>query len=77
MGWARPIGIALRNRALGGEKASHRAALYACCGLCSVTTAAYMFRKIGDAVMQATNNLQEPFVYGRLPGDPIYLVAPQ
>ncbi len=35
-----------------------------------------MFRKIGDAVMQATNNLQEPFVYGRLPGDPIYLVAP-
>jgi hypothetical protein len=35
-----------------------------------------MFRKIGDAVMQATNNQQEPFVYGRLPGDFIYLVAP-
>ncbi len=35
-----------------------------------------MFRKIGDAVMMSTNNQQEPFVYGRLPGAEIYLVAP-
>jgi hypothetical protein len=37
----------------------------------------FMFRKIGDAVMKSTDNLQEPFVYGRLPGDPVYIVAPQ
>ena len=36
----------------------------------------FMFRKISDAVMRSTNNQQEPFVYGRLPGDPVYLVAP-
>lgn len=36
----------------------------------------FMFRKISDAVMRSTDNQQEPFVYGRLPGDPVYLVAP-
>lgn len=33
-----------------------------------------MFRKIRDAVYQATGGFQEPFVYGSLPGRNIYLV---
>ena len=35
-----------------------------------------MFRKVRDEVMAATGNVQEPFVYGSLPGRAIYLVPP-
>jgi uncharacterized caspase-like protein len=33
-----------------------------------------MFRKVRDAVLKATGNVQEPFVYGSLPGEELYLV---
>jgi hypothetical protein len=33
-----------------------------------------MFRKVRDAVLKATDNVQEPFVYGSLPGEELYLV---
>ncbi|KRA47885.1 hypothetical protein ASD80_03580 [Devosia sp. Root635] len=33
-----------------------------------------LFRRVRDAVMAETDNRQEPFVYGSLPGDEIFLV---
>jgi hypothetical protein len=33
-----------------------------------------MFRKVRDSVLRATGNVQEPFVYGSLPGEELYLV---
>jgi uncharacterized caspase-like protein len=33
-----------------------------------------MFRKVRDSVLKATGNVQEPFVYGSLPGEELYLV---
>ncbi len=33
-----------------------------------------MFRKVRDAVLKSTDNVQEPFVYGSLPGEELYLV---
>jgi hypothetical protein len=35
-----------------------------------------MFRKVRDEVLAATDNQQEPFVYGSLPGEEIYIVPP-
>ncbi|HEY0647660.1 MAG TPA: caspase family protein [Phenylobacterium sp.] len=35
-----------------------------------------MFRKVRDDVMRSTDNKQQPFVYGSLGGEPIYLIAP-
>ncbi len=35
-----------------------------------------LFRKVRDDVMVATNNRQEPFTYGSLPGREIFLVPP-
>jgi uncharacterized caspase-like protein len=32
-----------------------------------------LFRKVRDTVMKATNNAQEPFTYGSLPGEQLYL----
>jgi Caspase domain len=34
----------------------------------------YLFRKVRDAVLAATGNKQEPYVYGSLGGEPYYLV---
>lgn len=36
----------------------------------------FIFRKVRDAVLAETNQRQEPFVYGSLPGEHIYLVPP-
>lgn len=36
----------------------------------------FLFRKVRDSVLAATNRNQEPFTYGSLPGDRIYLVPP-
>ena len=36
----------------------------------------FLFRKVRDSVLTATLNRQEPFVYGSLPGEYIYLVPP-
>ena len=33
-----------------------------------------LFRRVRDAVMEETGNQQEPFIYGSLPGDEIFLV---
>lgn len=35
-----------------------------------------LFRKVRDSVLAETNNRQEPFTYGSLPGREIYLVPP-
>ncbi len=35
-----------------------------------------MFRKVRDTVMVTTDGAQEPFTYGSLPGEDLYLVAP-
>ena len=35
-----------------------------------------MFRKVRDSVLAETNQQQEPFTYGSLPGNEIYLVPP-
>jgi hypothetical protein len=35
-----------------------------------------LFRKVRDAVMEATDGAQEPFTYGSLPGVDLYLAAP-
>lgn len=35
-----------------------------------------MFRKVRDEVLAATDNRQEPFVYGSLPGEEVYIVPP-
>lgn len=35
-----------------------------------------MFRKVRDNVLSATDGAQEPFTYGSLPGEDLYLVAP-
>ncbi|MEM8685712.1 MAG: caspase family protein [Pseudomonadota bacterium] len=37
----------------------------------------FLFRKVRDAVMASTNKRQQPFTYGSLPGQKIYLTAPQ
>jgi hypothetical protein len=34
----------------------------------------YLFRKVRDAVLAATGNKQEPYIYGSLGGEPYYLV---
>jgi len=36
-----------------------------------------LFRRVRDSVLKRTNRRQEPFVYGSLGGDPIYLVPPK
>jgi peptidoglycan hydrolase-like protein with peptidoglycan-binding domain len=36
----------------------------------------FLFRKVRDAVLSDTRQRQEPFVYGSLPGEHIYLVPP-
>jgi hypothetical protein len=36
----------------------------------------FLFRKVRDSVLTATLNRQEPFIYGSLPGEYIYLVPP-
>jgi uncharacterized caspase-like protein len=36
-----------------------------------------LFRKVRDSVLEATGGVQEPFVYGSLPGAEIYLKTPQ
>ena len=36
----------------------------------------FLFRKVRDSVMTATNERQQPFTYGSLPGKRIYLSAP-
>lgn len=35
----------------------------------------FLFRKVRDDVLAATGGKQEPFVYGSMGGDPVYLVA--
>lgn len=35
-----------------------------------------LFRRVRDAVLEQTDGFQEPFTYGSLPGDDIYLVPP-
>lgn len=35
-----------------------------------------MFRKVRDSVLAVTGGTQEPFTYGSLPGEDLYLVAP-
>ncbi len=35
-----------------------------------------MFRQVRDAVLEATDNQQEPFTYGSLPGKSLYFVPP-
>lgn len=37
----------------------------------------FLFRKVRDSVIRATNGQQEPFVYGSLPGKKIYFKAPE
>ncbi|MDH3740989.1 MAG: caspase family protein [Hyphomicrobiales bacterium] len=37
----------------------------------------FLFRKVRDKVIEATNGRQEPFTYGSLPGKRIYLKAPE
>lgn len=37
----------------------------------------FLFRKVRDAVMRQTNNAQQPFTYGSLPGEEIFLSLPQ
>lgn len=37
----------------------------------------FLFRKVRDAVMQSTGGRQEPFTYGSLPGQQIFLVPPE
>ena len=37
----------------------------------------FLFRKVRDSVMQATNRRQQPFTYGSLPGREIFLAGPQ
>ena len=36
----------------------------------------FLFRNVRDDVMAATNNEQQPFVYGSLSGDEIYFKPP-
>lgn len=36
----------------------------------------FLFRKVRDSVLEATGGKQEPFTYGSLPGNPIYLKPP-
>ena len=36
----------------------------------------FMFRKVRDDVLQSTNGGQEPFTYGSLPGQEIFLIEP-
>ncbi len=36
----------------------------------------FLFRKVRDSVMAATNERQQPFTYGSLPGEKIYLTVP-
>ncbi|MEM1351642.1 MAG: caspase family protein [Pseudomonadota bacterium] len=36
-----------------------------------------MFRRVRDLVLEKTDGFQEPFTYGSLPGDDIYLIKPQ
>lgn len=36
-----------------------------------------MFRKVRDSVMAATNNAQQPYTYGSLPGTELYFVPPR
>lgn len=36
----------------------------------------FLFRKVRDAVIDATNGEQEPFTYGSLPGKQVFLVPP-
>lgn len=36
----------------------------------------FVFRKVRDDVLAATDRQQEPFVYGSLGGEPVYLAAP-
>lgn len=38
---------------------------------------ALLFRRVRDRVLQATDHRQEPFTYGSLGAEPIYLVPPQ
>lgn len=35
-----------------------------------------LFRKVRDTVFQSTGGYQEPFIYGSLPGDDIFLIPP-
>ncbi len=37
----------------------------------------FLFRKVRDSVMAATNRRQQPFTYGSLPGNEIYLKVPE